>query len=277
MTELELRRKVANYLAQYVGCRKGSSGHKAILKKFNDSKLCSRYTMTVNDAWCATAVSAAFIAAGLAGKPRSGKLFECVDCSCNAMISLAKKQGIWEEKDSYIPKVGDVVMYDWEDSGRGDCTGEADHVGIVTEATGSSFRVIEGNKGNAVGYRSMSVNGRYIRGFIVPKYSKFATNAETKADSKKNIEAVAKEVIDGKWGTGADRKKRLTTAGYDYDTVQKKVNELLKSKKDITTVAKEVIEGKWGNGADRKKKLTAAGYDYDAVQKKVNELAKKIT
>lgn len=269
MTELELRRRVVNYLIQYNGCRKGSSGHKAILKKFNDSKLCSRYTMTVNDAWCATAVSAAFIAAGMAGKPGSGKLFECVDCSCNAMIQKAKNQGIWVEKDSYVPKIGDVVMYDWDDSGRGDCTGEADHVGIVTE-TGISFRVIEGNKGNAVGYRSMTVNGRYIRGFIVPKYSKFAT----KTDSKKSIEAVAKEVIDGKWGTGADRKKRLTAAGYDYDQVQKKVNELLKSKKDVTTVAKEVLAGKWGNGADRKKRLTEAGYDYDQVQKKVNELAK---
>lgn len=274
MTELELRSKVAKYLAQYVGCRKGSSGHKAILKKFNDSKLCSRYTMTVNDAWCATAVSAAFIAAGMAGKPGSGKLFECVDCSCNAMISLAKKQGIWVEKDSYSPKVGDVVMYDWEDSGRGDCTGEADHVGIVTDLTRGGFRVIEGNKGNAVGYRSMSVNGRYIRGFIVPKYSKFATKAENTNTTKKSTEEVAREVIDGKWGTGADRKKRLTASGYDYDTVQSKVNELLKPKKDVTTVAKEVLAGKWGNGADRKKRLTAAGYDYDAVQKKVNELSK---
>ena len=274
MTEMELRRKVINYLVQYVGCRKGSSGHKAILKKFNDSKLCSRYTMTVNDAWCATAVSAAFIAAGVAGKPGSGKLFECVDCSCNAMIQKAKNQGIWVEKDFYVPKIGDVVMYDWDDSGRGDCTGEADHVGIVTE-TGIRFHVIEGNKGNAVGYRSMSVNGRYIRGFIVPKYSRFATKAEpAKTESKKSVEEVAREVIDGKWGTGVDRKKRLTAAGYDYDTVQSKVNELLKSKKDVSTVAKEVLAGKWGNGAARKKRLTAAGYDYDAVQKKVNELAK---
>lgn len=274
MTEMELRRKVINYLVQYVGCRKGSSGHKAILKKFNDSKLCSRYTMTVNDAWCATAVSAAFIAAGVAGKPGSGKLFECVDCSCNAMIQKAKNQGIWVEKDSYVPKIGDVVMYDWDDSGRGDCTGEADHVGIVTDLTRGGFRVIEGNKGNAVGYRSMSVNGRYIRGFIVPKYSKFATKAENTNTTKKSTEEVAREVIDGKWGTGADRKKRLTAAGYNYDTVQNKVNELLKSKKSLTAVAKEVLAGKWGNGADRRKRLTAAGYDYDAVQKKVNELSK---
>lgn len=44
----------------------------------------------------------------------------------------------------------------------------------------------------------------------------------------KSIETVAKEVIQGKYGNGAERKKKLTEAGYDYATVQKKVNELLK-------------------------------------------------
>lgn len=44
----------------------------------------------------------------------------------------------------------------------------------------------------------------------------------------KTVEEVAKEVISGKWGTGADRKKRLTDAGYDYYEVQAKVNEILR-------------------------------------------------
>lgn len=39
---------------------------------------------------------------------------------------------------------------------------------------------------------------------------------------------VAKEVIQGKWGNGAERKRRLTQAGYDYSAVQRKVNELMK-------------------------------------------------
>lgn len=47
-----------------------------------------------------------------------------------------------------------------------------------------------------------------------------------KADLKP-IAEVAKEVIQGKWGNGLDRIKRLTEAGYDPDAVQKKVNELL--------------------------------------------------
>ena len=39
---------------------------------------------------------------------------------------------------------------------------------------------------------------------------------------------LAKEVIRGKWGSGAERKRRLTQAGYDYRAVQHKVNELMK-------------------------------------------------
>jgi LysM repeat protein len=45
---------------------------------------------------------------------------------------------------------------------------------------------------------------------------------------KKSVEEIAKEVIKGKWGNGADRKKRLTDAGYNYAEVQAKVNQLLK-------------------------------------------------
>ncbi len=89
-----------------------------------------------------------------------------------------------------------------------------------------------------------------------------------------DLEALAKEVINGKWGNGQERKDRLTAAGYDYAAVQGKVNELLgvKPADDLTALAKEVINGKWGNGEERKQRLTAAGYDYHAVQTKVNEL-----
>lgn len=93
----------------------------------------------------------------------------------------------------------------------------------------------------------------------------------------KTVEELAQEVINGVWGNGAARKAALIKAGYNYDNVQAKVNELLSGKKPsktVTEIAKEVIAGKWGNGADRKKRLKAAGYDYDAVQRRVNELLK---
>lgn len=90
-------------------------------------------------------------------------------------------------------------------------------------------------------------------------------------DSKKTVAEIAKEVIQGKWGNGTDRVKRLTDAGYNYNEVQRKVNELL-TRKTVTEIAKEVIAGKWGNGDERKKRLTAAGYDYAEVQAEVNRL-----
>ena len=43
------------------------------------------------------------------------------------------------------------------------------------------------------------------------------------------VEAIAREVIAGKWGNGSDRKKRLEAAGYSYATVQAVVNRLLRS------------------------------------------------
>lgn len=50
-------------------------------------------------------------------------------------------------------------------------------------------------------------------------------------EPKKSTEELAKEVIEGKWGNGEDRKAKLQAAGYDYSAVQKKVNELLKTSK----------------------------------------------
>ena len=47
-------------------------------------------------------------------------------------------------------------------------------------------------------------------------------------DTKKSVDAIAREVIRGYWGNGDERKQKLTAAGYDYSAVQKKVNELLK-------------------------------------------------
>lgn len=44
--------------------------------------------------------------------------------------------------------------------------------------------------------------------------------------TKKTVDELAREVLAGKWGNGNDRKQRLTAAGYDYNAVQKRVNEL---------------------------------------------------
>lgn len=54
------------------------------------------------------------------------------------------------------------------------------------------------------------------------------TNVPVNKPKKKTTEQIAKEVIKGLWGNGAERKKKLTEAGYNYSTVQKYVNKLLK-------------------------------------------------
>lgn len=63
-------------------------------------------------------------------------------------------------------------------------------------------------------------------------FSAFITTKSGQAVStaapKKTIDELAKEVINGDWGNGTDRKNRLTAAGYDYAAIQKRVNELLK-------------------------------------------------
>jgi N-acetylmuramoyl-L-alanine amidase len=48
------------------------------------------------------------------------------------------------------------------------------------------------------------------------------------APKKKSNEEIAQEVIQGKWGNGAERKQRLAAAGYNYAAIQKIVNNLLK-------------------------------------------------
>lgn len=61
-------------------------------------------------------------------------------------------------------------------------------------------------------------------------FSTFVTTAGgdvvSSAATKKSIDEIAKEVLAGKWGNGADRKNRLVAAGYDYSAVQARVNEL---------------------------------------------------
>lgn len=145
----------------------------------------ANYSMKYSDEWCACASSNAYIACGL------GHMFP-VECSCPRMIALAKKMGIWQENDGYVPDPADAVLYDWEDSGRGDNTGTPDHIGIVisVDKTAGTFVVMEGNKDEAVGRRTMNINGRYIRGFITPK---FVTGTNTGGISAQT--AVKKEEV----------------------------------------------------------------------------------
>lgn len=110
-----------------------------------------------------------------------------------------------------------------------------------------------------------------------PKLTQTSAPSTTTTTKKKSVDTIAHEVIAGLWGAGDTRKKKLTEAGYDYNTIQAKVNSLMGVKnntklKSIDEIAKEVIAGKWGAGATRIKKLTAAGYNATQVQNRVNQM-----
>lgn len=253
----------------WIGRNEAAGTHKAIIDVYNNHKPLARgYKVKYTDAWCATFVSAVAIKCGLTD-------IIPTECGCGQMIALFKALGEWDERDNRTPKPGDVIFYDWDDSGAGDNTGWPDHVGIVESVNGGNITVIEGNYNNAVKRRTIAVNGKYIRGYGVPRYD---TEQQAKPSGKKSVDEIAGEVLAGKWGNGEDRKARLTAAGYDYSQVQTKVNALVngtaKPGKTVAELAREVLAGKWGNGADRKKKLTAAGYNYSQVQAEVNRLLK---
>ena len=84
----------------------------------------------------------------------------------------------------------------------------------------------------------------------------------------KSVYQLAREVINGVYGNGDDRKNAL---GDRYDEVQNIVNLLVEvPNKSVDELAQEVLNGKYGNGDDRK---YALGDRYDEVQKRVNEIA----
>lgn len=114
--------------------------------------------------------------------------------------------------------------------------------------------------------------------YLYSRHSKIAeaVNKRIAPKPKKSIDEIAREVIAGKWGNGAERKRRLKEAGYDPVAVQNRVNEILsKPKKSVDEIAREVIKGLWGNGSERKKRLKEAGYDPVIIQARVNEILGK--
>lgn len=69
-------------------------------------------------------------------------------------------------------------------------------------------------------------------------------NKENNTTSKKSNEEIVIEVIEGKWGNGQDRRNKLTNAGYNYDAIQKIVNQKLNNK---TTTSEEIYIVKSGD------------------------------
>ena len=160
------RAKIIDKARSYLGAKQGGGKHKHIVNLFNEVKP-DGWAMTYSAYWCATFASA--IAIEVFGKEKAKKFFP-LSANCQTIVSKAKKMGIWKENDAYKPEAGDWILYDWQDSGKGNNVGGPDHVGIVEETKNGKIRVIEGNKNKAVGERTVYIDGKYIRGFVVPKY-----------------------------------------------------------------------------------------------------------
>lgn len=171
--------KVVSQAKAWIGCKESDGTHKKIIDLYNSHKPLARgYKVTYTDAWCATFVSAVAIKLGYTD-------IIPTECSCNRMIELFKKLGVWVENENRTPKAGDIIFYDWEDNGSGDNKGVSDHVGIVEKVSADKITVIEGNYSNAVKRRTLAVNGKYIRGYGVPKYDVEKATTTTKTESKK--------------------------------------------------------------------------------------------
>lgn len=171
MTENELRNLYVNTAISHLGAVEGTDAHREIVNLYNQLNPLPRgHRLTMTDDWCAGYISAMAVEANLTD-------IICCECSCSQLIRLFDAIGGWMETDSYVPKKGDLIIYDWDDSGSGENTGAPEHVGIVASVTSTTIKVIEGNYKNTVGYRTININGRYIRGFCLPDYASKATSS----------------------------------------------------------------------------------------------------
>lgn len=161
---------LVNQMISWLGKNEKDGSFKTIIDIYNSQKKLPRgYKVKYTDEWCATTVSAAFIALGA-----SDLIYP--ECGCEEMIKGLKQMGIYIEDESITPAIGDLVFFDWQDTGFGDDKGWADHVGVVVSVNGKTFTTVEGNRGKAVSKREYVINGKQLRGFARPKYTDTAAN-----------------------------------------------------------------------------------------------------
>lgn len=201
----------------YLGSTEGGSNHHHIIDTYNATKPLPRgYAVKYTDDWCATFVSFVGIEAGV--PDLYGR-----ECGVERFIDIFKAKGIWLEDGTITPQAGDIITYNWDSKVQPN-DGFADHIGFVESVSGGLITTVEGNKNDSVQRRTISVGAGNIRGYARPKYS--SSNPTPAPTPSKSIAEIAKEVINGNWGNGADRTAKLTAAGYNAQAVQTEVNRL---------------------------------------------------
>ena len=188
------REKIVAQARSWIGCKESDGSHKKIVDTYNSHKpLAVGYKLKYTDAWCAGFASACAIACGATD-------IIPTEVGCQRQIALFQNKGIWVEDDAYVPQQGDFIFYDWQDTGSGDNKGHSDHVGIVEKVVDGVITVIEGNYSNAVKRRTLNVNGKYIRGYGVPKYDAEAPAVQAPAKADAVCTVSLKELSNGSKG-----------------------------------------------------------------------------
>lgn len=228
-----LRSKIVDQAKSWIGRKEADGGHKEIIDVYNShTPLARSYKVKYTDEWCATFVSACAIKCGYTD-------IIPTECGCQKMIELFKKLGRWVENDAYVPAAGDVIFYDWQDSGAGDNVGHSDHVGIVEKVSGNSIVIIEGNYSTSVKRRTIMVNAKNIRGYGIPKYDAENKTESTPAPSKPaENKPATKKVI----ATDAAKSKDTNLAGMYVTTGRLNMRNGAGKHKRIMTVLDKGIK-----------------------------------
>lgn len=254
-----MKQTVLNHAKSYVGTKEGTKKYTDFIDTYNAVKpIPVGYRVKYTDNWCAAFVT--HIADISNASAYVGR-----ECGVQRFISIFKQKGSWLGKAT--PQPGDIVVFDWQ------VNGWADHIGFVESVTPTHLTTIEGNTSKSVGRRTYTLKDARIVGYARPKYP---STQSPQQNIKKTNADIAREVIAGSWGNGAERSNKLKQAGYDPKVIQGEVNRQLNPKgnslKANDVIAREVIQGKWSIGQFRKQRLIDAGYDYLQIQKLVNQL-----
>lgn len=176
-----------NVWRSWIGFSEANGKFKQIIDLYNSMKPLPRgYAVKYTDEWCDTTVSAAAIKAG------------CVDlvgreCGCEEHVKIFKSMGIWIEDGTITPQPGDIILFNWDSSVQPN-NGYSDHIGVVESVSNGKITTIEGNKGEAVARRVLSVGNGNIRGFARPKWTAASSGNTNSPSTPSSGTGVSKEV-----------------------------------------------------------------------------------
>ena len=152
------RAAVVSTAVAWLGCKESNQTNKPIIALYNSNMGTNFYYKT---AWCAMYVSAVAIKSGTTAIIVRGSY-------CPSIINTYKKSTTSKYKyaggSKYVPKPGDVIFFDWNNNNV------PDHTGLVASVSGSTIKTIEGNKSDAVGYRTFKVGYSGVLGYGLPNY-----------------------------------------------------------------------------------------------------------